>query len=454
MFKFSFFSLFLFSIYTNLIAQEQLEKSTAFKGSAVAYLVKDVDQNKIIYAHNQKMRLAPASTQKIITTSMALDILGESYPFYSLIGHQNPIEKGVLKGNLIFKPNANPAFCNERWNYDLNDFKAQIIAYLKANNIEKIEGDFVIADSLYQSETLPRKWLWEDIGNYFGANPSGLSINENKLTLHFQSGKIGEPTQIKHTVPNTNLIIHNHVIAHQSNADLAYAFSKPMDNFITVRGGIPANKSDFKVVAALPHPHEFLSNYLKKELEIYGITKVLTEKNLNTPLLNSSKIHEINLKQLVKEVNQNSVNLLAELCKNHCEKAVGDLESYFKQNYSDEISISLYDGSGLSRFNAVNTEHLLAVLEKEKDNLAFTQSLAVAGQSGTLKSWFTHHEVAGKIIAKSGYTEGVRAYAGYVSSKTNKHYAFAIIVNNYESQNKYQVKKAIQNFLLQLYLNG
>ena len=53
-----------------------------------------------------------------------------------------------------------------------------------------------VIDPTLTAETLPRTWIWEDIGNYYGANPAGTIINENILELEFKSGAPGEPTEL------------------------------------------------------------------------------------------------------------------------------------------------------------------------------------------------------------------------------------------------------------------
>ena len=90
----------------------------------------------------------------------------------------------------------------------------------------------------------------------------------------------------------------------------------------------------------------------------------------------------------------------------------------------------LKDGSGLSRFNAISPQQLVQLLVKMKNSKPFYQSLPIAGESGTLKSFLINSWAKGNLHAKSGSMQGVRSYAGYVKSKSGKNIAFAIIINN------------------------
>lgn len=423
-----------------------------FEGASISYKVINLANNEILKEYNSNILLAPASTQKIITTSIALDELGSNFKFYSNLILDGNINEGVLVGNLIFKPNSNPALCNERWGNSLKSLTDEINGFLNEHKIQKIEGKFIILDSLKNCQTLPRTWIYEDIGNYFGANPSGTMINENKLELFFYSQAIGTKTDIISTNPSTNLTIDNQVVAHSSSSDLAYAFGSPGSSNIKVTGGIPSNRKNFKVTAALPNPIEVLKEYLEKKLSAFGFDSIEVVEDYNysnSAKLLVKKIHQIDIKDVVYETNQKSVNILAEVLKQNVEKN-GDLISVFQKYYPNEVKPVFFDGSGLSRFNAVSTNNLIDVLIKQKGNNSFVESLSVGGVSGTLKNMFAKSECSGKVIAKSGYMEGVRSYAGYINTKTNKKLGFAIIVNNY-SGDKMIVKSELKKWIEDLY---
>ena len=62
---------------------------------------------------------------------------------------------------------------------------------------------------------------------------------------------------------------------------------------------------------------------------------------------------------------------------------------------------------------------------------AFSASLPVAGRSGTLASLGRGTASEGRVRAKSGSIERVKAYCGYISARSGKRYAFALLLNNF-----------------------
>ena len=112
----------------------------------------------------------------------------------------------------------------------------------------------------------------------------------------------------------------------------------------------------------------------------------------------------------------------------------------------------MYDGSGLSRFNAVTAKQLVGILkymnESEHKEL-FLKSLPVAGKSGTLRTLGRGTAAQARVKAKSGTMTRVKSYAGYVTTKNKRNIAFAIIANNYNCTS-FQMKKKMEKIMIKL----
>ena len=93
------------------------------------------------------------------------------------------------------------------------------------------------------------------------------------------------------------------------------------------------------------------------------------------------------------------------------------------------------DGSGLSRYDLVSAEALVAVLSHvagdSRLNSPFQASLPVAGVAGTLSNRLTGTIAAGAVRAKTGSMSNVRSISGYLKTADGEPVAFSIIANNY-----------------------
>jgi D-alanyl-D-alanine carboxypeptidase/D-alanyl-D-alanine-endopeptidase (penicillin-binding protein 4) len=439
-------SLFFMALSTSDFVNDWL-LSELFKPASMSIAVYDLEKDEYLIEENSEKVLTAASTQKLITTAIALHSLPTDYQFETKLAHTGTIRDGVLRGDIYIFPNFNPTLGNKRFNRDLSEITGSISKWLLKNKIKVIQGIKVI-DSTMNIETLPRTWIWEDIGNYYGANPCGTVLNENVLELYFESGQSGNQTKIVKMVPDLPLLkIENRVKASTLNKDLAYCFGGPYERGLVVEGTIPANRRKYKVKAALQRPQRALSYLVFNELKNAGLTikgkygahSIPKKKSKQFAVIKSPSVNEI-----VKKTNYKSVNILAEnLLQNsyHFSKSKKDMNAWVKWYLETKMEVGvagmqIKDGSGLSKFNAVSSKQIVQVLIKMKNNKAFKESLPVAGKSGTVRSFLKNSKSNAYIQCKSGSMTGVRSYAGYIRNKSGKTFAFSIIVNNADGSGK------------------
>jgi D-alanyl-D-alanine carboxypeptidase/D-alanyl-D-alanine-endopeptidase (penicillin-binding protein 4) len=93
------------------------------------------------------------------------------------------------------------------------------------------------------------------------------------------------------------------------------------------------------------------------------------------------------------------------------------------------------DGSGLSRYNFVTPDALVAILEHvDHDGRLrepFEASLPIAGRDGTLAARMRGTPAENNARAKSGTLANARSLAGYVTDADGDRLVFAVIANNY-----------------------
>ena len=104
----------------------------------------------------------------------------------------------------------------------------------------------------------------------------------------------------------------------------------------------------------------------------------------------------------------------------------------------------IVDGCGLSKENRMSASQFVQILKTQTNTTYFEsyyKSIPVAGQTGTIKNLCKGQPGEGKVHAKSGSIEGIKAYAGYVDSKSGHQIAFTIIANDYPTSGSAMAKK-------------
>ena len=449
---------FLFLALTSLDFLKEWLSDEMFKPASVSLAVYDIKEDKYLMEENSEKVLTVASTQKLLSTAIAIESLKPEHRFETQIGYTGTIKDGKLYGEIYIYPNYNPTLGSKRFGRDLDEITGVIKAWLRKNKLKTLRGVKVI-DPTLTSETLPRTWIWEDIGNYYGANPAGTIYNENILELYFQSGPPGEPTEIVKTKPDLPLLkITNRVTSSTDQRDMAYAFGGPYGRGMTVEGTIPANRKKFKVKASLQNPQMALAYMVFKALEKDGYIMKgrygAWDKPKKKKVYMFGAVKSATVGEIVKKTNFKSVNILAENLLQNSYLASGSnigqgkwAKKYLKEKLGVNVAgMRLKDASGLSHFNAVSSKQLVELLLRMKENKAFTNSLPIAGESGTVKSFMKNAKINGSIKCKSGSMQGVRSYAGYVNNTSGKQFAFAIIVNDADASG-IKVKKKIEELM-------
>ena len=423
--------------------------------------VLDIKKDSVIISHNSHLTLIPASTTKIITTATALALLGWDFKYETRIEYDGKLDTttGILHGSIYITGSGDPTLDSEAFKTSgdkipLTDQWANVIF---EKGIKKIEGAIIGDASAFEEEMVPPTWIWGDMGNYYGAGACGLNFKDNQFSIFYKSGnKKGDPITILKIQPQIpGLKIENYAYTGYY-VDNAYIYGAPYNNFRYVRGTIPSNKSNYEVKGSIPDPPLFCAQSLDSSLKKIGVEIKITPTTVRTmqektiashqktrTLLHIQTSHTLN--KIVYQTNMLSNNLYAEaLLKTIAFKKVkaGDdqtgtdvVTDYWKQKGIDLKGFYLADGSGLSRFNSMTTKQLSSILGAiAKDSILydkFSESLPVAGKSGSLGKLCKGTLAEGNLSAKSGYMTRVRSYAGYVTSKKGTLLSFAIIVNNY-----------------------
>lgn len=450
-------------------AIDQFAASSHLKNASISFEVIDLSTGSTVASYHPETVLPTASTAKLFSTATALEILGENYRPKTRIYYEGKIDStGTLKGNLWIRGGGDPTlgskyYCSKGHN---RDFLYAWADSLKKKGIKKIDGSIIADASEFGYEGAPDGWNWVDMGNYYGAGASGLTIFDNLIEYKFSvPSKIGSQSKLVSLSPSVpDLVVHNYVKARSGGGDNAYIYGAPysLDRFVT--GTLPAGSSAFIVKGSLPDPERQFAYELEKVLrelgiEITGELNTARDMEIKSGNWSYSKrtllfAHEgATLGSIVDKTNERSINLFAEHLVNlvgyetngdgSTKNGLRVLENYWAKKWATK-GMHVNDGSGLSRTNAISASNftdLLKAMYTGKNGKRFEQSLPVAGVNGTMRNICKNQSGHGKIAAKSGSMTRIRSYAGYVNGVSGKKYAFALIVNNQTCSNSALIDK-------------
>ena len=449
--------LFLLIAITPANAQTLIEKlKVAFnkfasdeqlKYASVSFSVLNTETGALIFGGNENLGVAPASTLKTITSATALALLGEDFTYKTQVSYSGNIENEILKGDLIISGSGDPTLGSWRWKSTSKEVVLNKILFgLQQFGIKSIEGKIIGDDGLWDTQSLPIGWIWQDLGNYYGAGSSALSWGENQFELNFQPSKTtGGLVNIKNKEEIYPFLdIKNELkTGSAGSGDNVYAYSAPYTSTIYLRGtyGIDLVK---KIGLSLPDAafamaYEVAEFLKKNSINSVGFTTArLADKNEfnNTKLI--TEIVSPPLKEIVYWFNQKSVNLYGEqLIRTLGMKfgisastvdGVKTVQDYWKTKGIAPETLNIVDGSGLSPADRITTLSMAQVLYHTKKEKWFNTYLESLPTNNGLKM-------------KSGSIADVLGYAGYSTTINKQSLCFSIVINNYTGSSSAVKKK-------------
>lgn len=423
-------------------AYSSFESDPTLRYASSSLTVLNAETGAVVFAKNENVGLASASTLKTISAATAYHILGKDFTWETTLGYSGTLSaNGTLNGDLIITGGGDPVLGSDRYDQSRSEviLKKWTDAIIRMG-IRQISGRIVGDDRLFGTETLPGGWTWQDMGNYYGAGPSSLSWRENQFDLIFKPGRVGEPAELVRTQPEMNYlkIVNEVLTGAPGTGDNVYAYSAPYSDLIYLRGtyGIDLRKV---ISASVPDPAFDLAYHLAARLKSAGIQisgGPATARSLSLvrdTFLPQSKIIDIqtspSLEKVVYWFNQKSVNLFGEhliktialkqVKETSTSKAVDLVKKFWEQKAGiDPAALNLYDGSGLSPANRITTKSMAGILQSVKAEPWFGSFYESLPQYNNMKM-------------KSGSISDVLAYTGYHTNTSGTTFVFSFIVNNY-----------------------
>lgn len=420
--------------YANLASDAQARYATT------SLVVLDANSGAMLFGRNENLGMATASTLKTITSATAFSLLGKDFRYQTTLKYRGVITaEGILKGDLIIVGGGDPTLGS--WRYEQTKEGIVLSQWVKAvrdAGIKSIEGRIIGDDSIWGTESVPEGWIWQDIGNYYGASPSGLSWRENQFDLRLKAGSSG--VSALNTVPAMPYIkiVNELRTGAAGTGDRAYAFFPPLSKVAYLRGTWALGISKPGISLALPDPAFDAAYRLQDTLKRLGIPssgEPTSSRQLGAESSELAKegthlltINSPTLSQIIYWFNKKSINLYGEhLIRTIAWKAGKDAttsngleieKKFWNTKGIDEEALNAIDGSGLSPGTRVTAS-------------AMVQVLFQAQKTPWFEDYINSFPINNGMKLKSGSINNVSAYAGYHTALNGKKYIIVININNY-----------------------
>lgn len=132
----------------------KLLESPIFETSTVGMIVYDLTADSVIFRHNEKQLMRPASTLKMMVAVAAIDRLGSNHRYRTTMETTAEQDSNVLRGDLYFRGGFDPMIDNG----DLDVF----VDSLRALGVDTLRGNIYSDLTMKDDDRLGEGWCWDD----------------------------------------------------------------------------------------------------------------------------------------------------------------------------------------------------------------------------------------------------------------------------------------------------
>ncbi|QIR14620.1 D-alanyl-D-alanine carboxypeptidase/D-alanyl-D-alanine endopeptidase [Shewanella aestuarii] len=443
------------SAIINLLAPQQ---------SITALSVWDIEDNRSVYQHNDQMLMNPASIQKLLTALVSAKQLGADFRYQTQLLTSAPAINNaqILDADVYLKFSGDPKLSHSEL--------TNLVSSLKAKGIKHISGNVYLIGHNNKYLQAPG-WVWDDLGICYAAPLSSFIIDKNCVYARLSANGYNQKATLK-VMGNKPIFVENNAFfvnpsSKDNNCHLQLI--RHDNNQFTLTGCHIGAKS-LPLAIAISNPESYAVNVVKnifeqQQLTIAGSFTITEDQLIDRKITLVAEHLSEPVAQLIDEMLLDSDNLIAEaLLRTSAEHYFSHSVNFSQTTQAmvdiltdlgiDLTNANIADGSGLSRYNLLSAQQVLAVLKlmaNTKQYQYLLSSLPIAGKSGTLKykRYYNKAPLKNKVQAKTGSMLGVANLAGEFTASNGKRYLFVLIENGLSPTIKKHQKAPFSAIVLQ-----
>jgi serine-type D-Ala-D-Ala carboxypeptidase/endopeptidase (penicillin-binding protein 4) len=420
-------------------------------------------------AGSSEAGFAPASNLKLLTSGAAFLVLGKDFEFQTKI---------IADGDrLIVLGAGDPGFAEPKlldaMHLSVDQFMDRLVDSVKTAGVTGLR-EIVVDDRVFDRDFVHPDWPREQLSRSYCAGVSGLNFHANLLNVYVTPGGSANAEVGARPEPSGSWITITRLArtVREGNTEVwleREPASAGGDPFRFKLHGTVRTALTEPIQVTVDQPGLFFGRALADRASRAGLgisggaiaaRLVGPDETLptNTEKQRTVTVVRTPLSVALERCNVDSENLYAEsLCKLIGHKVTGQPGTWgsgtavVRMQIKDKLgaeaaaSLVLADGSGLSKNNRITPSVMtrwLKVLSDDANGQEFIQSLAIAGEEGTLRKRFKGAKLHNEVRAKSGYIRGVRTLSGYVTNAaTGKRVAFSVLCDNLPSDTDARAKE-------------
>ncbi len=419
-------------------------------------MVVSLTHGDTLFSINADVPHLPASTQKVLTSVLALNTLGPQYRYHTDVLRTGTLTNGRLDGDLILRGDGDPSMSSRFIGGKPDAAMDSLAARVVKAGVREVTGRVIGDASAFEARSIPEGWHRRILQDAYAGRVSGLSLNENIVWVTIRPTTKGQSAEVVLEPATTSIPLHS-AVRTVAGRGASIHLTKGTAG-ITVTGSIGADVYQRSYSYIVEDPASFTTGAFLAALQRNGVTVANGVTLAKTPAnaLPLTNWESPPLETLLTVMNRESVNVIAEHvfraasrgADRHAVGAATTGDSALRALLGRSAgvrtdAVSASDGSGLSQLDKVSPRAMVQLLgwaDKSTWGPLLHASLPLAGESGTLRHRMIGSTAQTNLHAKTGTTNDVVALAGYVTARDGELIAFAML---YNGRDRWRAREAI-----------
>jgi len=431
---------------------------------SLSMYVQDLDSGDTVLQWQDNVPRNPGSTIKLLTTLVALDVLGPTYRWNTNIYALGEVENGTLSGDLLIEGRGDPFLVTERvW---------QLLRRVRQNGIQKIDGDLLIDDSYFDIVNHDAAAFDRQPLRAYNVAPNALLMNYKTVRYWFEPDHDGKAVRVWLDPPLENISVDNRLslvagACRGFQRGISVSANEAIDK-MTFSGNFPVGCKRYAMSrSALSHNDFayglFMSLWRESGGEFNGGWKSQLVPEDVEPLIS---FRSLPLADIITRVNKHSNNVMArQLLYTLSAEVLGEpgteaggrkvVGDWLHDKGFEFTELAFDNGAGLSRDVRMTARDFGAMLRfawQQPYMPEYASSLSLSGLDGTLSNRMDDGPMEGAAHLKTGTLDDVSAIAGYLQSQSGRRFVVVVMQNEKDIHRGYgeEVQEALLRWLYEL----
>ncbi len=428
----------------------------AIRSGSWGMMVVSLTQGDTLFSINADVPHVPASTQKLLTSVLALNALGPQYRYHTDVLYTGKLANGRIDGDLILRGDGDPTLSSRFIGGKPDAAMDSLVGRLVKAGVREVTGRVIGDATAFEARSVPEGWHPRILQDSYAARVSGLTLNENLVWVTVRPTTRGQPAEVV-LEPATSAIALRASVRTVGGSGASLRLGRGAAG-ISVSGSIGSEVYQRSYSYIVEDPASFTTGAFHAALRRNGIRVTGGFTVAPTPAGATAIVRWESppLDALLTVMNRESVNVIAEhlfraAARGADRHTVGSaatadtaLRSLLRRNAGIRAdALRSTDGSGLSQLDAVSPRAMVQMLgwaDRAPWGSLLHASLPLAGESGTLRRRMRGTTARTNLHAKTGTTNDVIALSGYVTARNGELLAFAMM---YNGRDRWRAREAI-----------